>query len=121
MGEDGVGSVSLCPQKLVKCKQGGKKEQYKDYIDDSKCFCSREWSLLNCVPYVLPCPTCLMFHVPCALRVLVLQVPCVLRALINHYDLLIYFNLTTLIHQPAFIRKPFIMRHFLNAAQMHLL
>ena len=41
-GEDRIGCVSLCPPALVICKKGEKKEQYKDYITDSKCFCNRE-------------------------------------------------------------------------------
>ena len=41
-GQDRVGCVSLCPPALVICNQAEKKEQYRDYITDSKCFCNRE-------------------------------------------------------------------------------
>ena len=41
-GQDRIGCVSLCPPALVNCKQGEKKEQYKDYITDSSCFSNRE-------------------------------------------------------------------------------
>lgn len=41
-GEERVACVSLCPPEIVQCKQGEKKEYYKDYINESKCFCKRE-------------------------------------------------------------------------------
>ena len=41
-GEERVACVSLCPPEIVRCKQGEKKEYYKDYINESKCFCKTE-------------------------------------------------------------------------------
>ena len=47
---DRVACISLCPPTLVICKKGEKKEQYKEYIPGSKCFCNRECCVKgNCI------------------------------------------------------------------------
>ena len=47
---DRVACISLCPPTLVICKKGEKKEQYKEYILGSKCFCNRERCVKgNCI------------------------------------------------------------------------
>ena len=47
---DRVACISLCPPTLVICKKGEKKEQYKEYIPGSKCFCNRERCVKgNCI------------------------------------------------------------------------
>ena len=47
---DRVACISLCPPTLVICKKGEKKEQYKEYIPGSKCFCNIERCVKgNCI------------------------------------------------------------------------
>ena len=50
LGHDGFGCLSLCSPELVFCKQGERKERYKDYFNNSKCFCNRERCVKgNCI------------------------------------------------------------------------